>query len=978
MKLPTILAGATLLWCVFSLQAQTETFNFTGEVQTYIVPSCVTSIEVVAAGAQGGGTNSGNGSTVTAILTVVPGDVLEIYVGGQGGCPAAGFNGGGLGTTAAGAGNEGCGGGGASDVRTAPFGIADRLIVAAGGGGMGGGDTDAFGGTGGCETGGIGDSPFGQGGGGASQFSGGVGGPSWIGSGTPGQPGSLGLGGNGALDPCFNVGPGGGGGGGFYGGGGGGSDCFSSSPLGGGGGGGGSSFTPAGGSCAPANQTGNGFVTITPVGGGMDLTIQPTTPAICEGESVEITVSGGVNYTWNPAVGLNITTGATVIASPLSTQSYEVYVNDGDACFDTLFVTVSVIPTPVLAVEPSAASICLGESIELSVSGADDFGWSPAEGLSTTVGNEVVASPENTQTYTITGSTNGCVGDTTITITVNALPEITVSPENVVICPGDSVNLTGVGGSTYEWSPASGLSSSTGETVIASPFQSTTYIVTGVSNEGCSDSASVQVEVSPLPIVSAGPDQTICEGEEVTLNGSGVADVDFNWTPAADLSNPNIDSPTANPATTTEYILTITDQNGCTNSDSTTVFVVPFPEISIEPVEATICEGESVDLIATGADSYLWTPISGLNVTIGSEVTASPSSTQTYTVTGETEGCEGEASITILVNDLPTITASPENPIICPGESVSLTASGGSTYSWSPQSGLNNTTGENVIASPSETTTYTVEGTDDNGCTSTTSLTVLVSDLPLANAGPDQTLCSGSSTVLFGAGPFGAEFSWSPSEGLDDPNTAMPVASPGATTTYTLTVTDVNGCTNTDEVTITTITVVADFFADPETGNAPIDITFDNNSSNASFFEWDYGDGNTENTTLAITENSYEENGNFLVTLIAIGPNGCSDTTTITIVLQEPFFLMIPNIFTPNGDGMNEFFELDVRGVSSIEVNVYNRWGTLMHTHSGVNGQWDGTNNGVRCADGVYFYTVILTTLEGEQQKHNGTITLLR
>jgi gliding motility-associated-like protein len=307
-----------------------------------------------------------------------------------------------------------------------------------------------------------------------------------------------------------------------------------------------------------------------------------------------------------------------------------------------------------------------------------------------------------------------------------------------------------------------------------------------------------------------------------------------------------------------------------------------------------------------------------------------------------------------------------------------LSADGANSYSWSPQTGLNSTSGEVVIANPSETTAYTIEGTDENGCTNTTSVNVQVSDLPLANAGPDQTLCSGSSTVLFGAGPFDAEFSWSPTIGLDDPTTAMPEASPGATTTYTLTVTDVNGCVNTDEVTITVITVVADFFADPITGNAPIDITFENNSSNAIFFEWDYGDGNTETTTLGITENSYEDNGSFVVTLVAIGPNGCSDTTSFTIVLQEPFFLMIPNIFTPNGDGINEFFELDVRGVSSIEVNVYNRWGNLVHTHNGVNGRWNGTHNGVRCADGVYFYTVSLTTLEGEQQQHNGSVTLLR
>ena len=160
-----------------------------------------------------GGPNGGNGSTVTGIIDVVEGEILEIRVGGEGGCPSAGYNGGGGGGTAGGA-NAGCGGGGASDIRIGGSALEDRLVVAAGGGGMGGGNTDADAGDAGCNAGGEGDSPFGQGGNGATQNSGGAGGPPWIGSGNNGDGGGLGLGGDGAIDPCYNVGPGGGGGGG--------------------------------------------------------------------------------------------------------------------------------------------------------------------------------------------------------------------------------------------------------------------------------------------------------------------------------------------------------------------------------------------------------------------------------------------------------------------------------------------------------------------------------------------------------------------------------------------------------------------------------------------------------------------------------------------------------------------------------------------------------------------------------------------
>ena len=218
---PTFISAFILLNTAFVF-SQTVTFNYTGAVQNWTVPPCVTSITVTARGADGGGANGGNGASVTGTLAVTPGQILQIRVGGSGTCPTSGYNGGGIGRNANSVTNGSCGGGGATDLRIAPYALATRVIVAAGGGGMGGGTTDGIGGVGGCANGLAGASPFGQGGGGASQFLGGNGGPSWAGLGAVGQIGSIGQGGNGAIDPCYNNSPGGGGGGGLYGGGGGG------------------------------------------------------------------------------------------------------------------------------------------------------------------------------------------------------------------------------------------------------------------------------------------------------------------------------------------------------------------------------------------------------------------------------------------------------------------------------------------------------------------------------------------------------------------------------------------------------------------------------------------------------------------------------------------------------------------------------------------------------------------------------------
>lgn len=637
--LVTLLFLFTSLW----VGAQT-TFNYTGGVQEYEVPSCVTQIEVVVAGAQGGGANGGQGAVVTAIIDVTPGQILQINVGGGGNCPAAGYNGGGSGANASGLGNGGCGGGGASDIQVAPYGLNNRVVVAGGGGGMGGGNTDAIGGDGGCQNGANGNSPFGVGGEGGSQVSGGDGGPYWeFGfNGNDGFPGIFGIGGNGATDPCYNLGPGGGGGGGYYGGGGGGSDCFSSGSLGGGAGGGGSSLTPAGGNCTQGSNIGNGYVTITPNNEGMELEIIPATPEICLDDSVEITISGGVNYVWSPDIGLNTTTGATVMASPPTTQTYLVTADDGDDCTDTISVTITVLPDPVISVTPSAPEICPGESVDISAAGAGTYEWSPAVGLDNTQGANVAASPGTTQTYTVTGTSGNCSADTTVVVTVLDPPDISFFPSEPELCPDGSVEITATGGVSYSWSPVTGLDDPLDSVVVASPNATTTYTITGTDSNGCTNTADVTATVLPPPAVDAGEDLEICPGTSIELNGESATAVSFSWSPTESLDNPDIANPTANPDVTTTYTLEVTDDNGCVNTDEVTVSVV---DESYEITNnASICEGENYtlpdgsDVEEAGTYENMFTSVMGCDSLVITELTVNP----VYELEEVVEICEGD------------------------------------------------------------------------------------------------------------------------------------------------------------------------------------------------------------------------------------------------------------------------------------------------------------------------------------------------
>lgn len=338
----------------FNSLGQTTTFNFTGGVQSFTVPACVTSIQYSVQGAKGGGANAGNGSLILGTLMVTPGQILQIRVGGQGTTPTAGYNGGGSGW----AGNQPSGGGGgASDIRLAPFGNANRIIVAAGGGGRGGGSNIVGGGLTACPNGNNGTNSFALGGGGATTTVGGAGGNAW-GAGINGVAGTSANGGNGGNDINFGA-PGGGGGGGLFGGGGGGGDNCCPGSNGGGGGGAGSSLIPAGAVCTPNVGGGNGTISIT-VPTAPTSTITTSSTTICHGSNY--TIGGSIIATGAWTLTLNngqTTTGSgngtwSIVVSPSSTMSYNV-----TSIVDAVRCNTSLPGTVTLTLPPAGTTLSL-------------------------------------------------------------------------------------------------------------------------------------------------------------------------------------------------------------------------------------------------------------------------------------------------------------------------------------------------------------------------------------------------------------------------------------------------------------------------------------------------------------------------------------------------------------------------------------------------------------------------------------------
>lgn len=609
-------------------------------------------------------------------------------------------------------------------------------------------------------------------------------------------------------------------------------------------------------------------VSVTPL---PSITVTPASPGICSGGSTSLTASGATTYTWSPATGLSGTTGATVTASPSSTTTYSVAGTQG-SCTGNANVTVTVNPIPAITVSPSPATICSGNSTSLSASGATTYSWSPGTGLGSTTGAVVTANPSATTTYTVTGTTSGCSGNQTVTVNVTALPTITVTPSSATICEGNSTTLTASGATSYSWSPATGLSGTTGATVVASPSATTTYTVTGTQN-GCSNVNAVTVSVGASPVISVSPSSpTICSGSSTSLTASGATT--YSWFPSTGLSSTSGAIVSANPGSSTTYTITGTT-GGCTGTTNVTVNVTALPIVSVTPDSSTICEGASTTLTASGASAYTWSPSTGLSGTIGITVTASPTTTTTYTVSGTQSGCAGTKNVTVYVTPSPVITVTPASPSICTGGSTMLSASGASSYSWSPGTGLSGTTGASVNANPVSTTTYTVTGSQ-NGCSGNKNVTVTVNPIPVININPlAPTVCEGSSASLTASGA--TTYLWSPSSGLSDTTGATVSANPSSTTTYSVAGTQ-SGCTGTQTVTVSVTPLPVISVSPPSTticlGNSVLLV-----ASGAGGYSWSPAGG--LNTT---TGDSVIASPIIPATYTVSGSaNGCSNSTIVTV-----------------------------------------------------------------------------------------------
>lgn len=486
-------------------------------------------------------------------------------------------------------------------------------------------------------------------------------------------------------------------------------------------------------------------------------------------------------------------------------------------------------------------------------------------------------------TYTDTIPTPiGCDSIVVTNLTVNPMPDLMVIPDTA-ICVGDPLQLLAIGADNYLWSPATDLSNA----AIADPqFTGTataTYSLTGSTTEGCEVTLQTTVTVHQLPNVGAGTDATICVGDPHQMAATGATD--YVWAPATGLSDATIANPQFTGTATTAYTVTGTDGNGCVNTAQKTVTVNPLPTVDAG-ADVSICIGSSTQFSATGADSYQWSPATGLDNAALANPTFSGTVTQTFTVTGtDANGCQNTDDVTVTVVELPLVSAG-NDTAICIGETLPLNATGAVSYVWNPANDLSNPNIASPVFSGTQTATYTVTGTDAAGCVNTADITVTVNPLPIIDAGDDVEICAGQTVQLQASGA--QAYSWSPTGGLNNPGIASPVFNGTSTTTFTVTGTDANGCSDTDDATITVhplpvavIDPIADVCLDFPT------LFSHSSTGGITDIEWVPEAGTV--TADDSFEHTYTAAGTFTVTLTVTDINGCIDRDSAeAVVLPLP------------------------------------------------------------------------------------------
>lgn len=626
-----------------------------------------------------------------------------------------------------------------------------------------------------------------------------------------------------------------------------------------------------------------------------------TAQTVCEGINTllidQSSIGGGsiTNWLWDFGGGnTSIQQNPSYNFGGAGNYPVSLTVASNNGCTASYSQNIAVSPLPIANFTAlnacQIATVPITNLSTVSSGNITSYDWNFGNGNTSSVASPSVTYP-NEGTFTISLIVTTAAGcSDTVSNPINIYPKPNLTAGSSTVCLGNgtmfnaSASISSGSINSYSWNFGDG-NTSTGNNPVHTYAGSGNYLASVIvtSNQNCSDTSLVNVIVNSLPIAQAGNDTTICNSSAATLTASG--GTVYQWMPG----NINSMSIVVNPVINTIYTVTVTDSNGCSNTDQANVFINSLPTI-VATADDTICHGNSITLTASGGSSYLWS-----NGSNNSSITVNPTSNATFTVTAtDINGCSAVDTVQITVHSLPNVNAMP-NIGICEGSSIEITATGAVNYTWSNGSNSNS-----IIVSPTNNNWYYVTGSDVNGCIATDSTYITVNPVPSVNI-PPTFLCSGSS-IMLDAGNSGSTFFWSTGE----TSQTILVTDSG---NYTVTVTSANGCAALGNA---TVTVGGNLIVNPM--NTAIcdgqSVLLDAGNPGSTYL-WNNGA-----TTQTINVSA---NGNYIVQIT--DANGCTGSVLSTVSVNP---IPVAN-FIANGVCLGDLMNFtDQSAISTGSINNYN------------------------------------------------------
>ncbi|MGZ4042343.1 MAG: T9SS type B sorting domain-containing protein, partial [Bacteroidia bacterium] len=555
-----------------------------------------------------------------------------------------------------------------------------------------------------------------------------------------------------------------------------------------------------------------------------------------------------------------------------------------------------------------------------------------------------------------------------------------------------SIQLNNPGATSYTWSGPAAFSSNAQNPVMpnSTVAMAGTYTVI-VSIGSCTAMATTQVTVNALPTPLANNNGPVCIGQPIIFTANGGTTYSWNG-PAGFTSavqNPTIITSALNSAG--NYTLTVTDANNCINTTVTPVVVNNQPVVNA--TGTTVCENSNAQLSSGGGVSYNWSGPGGYTSAQQNPVIANavPSASGQYTVlVTDANTCTNTAIATVVIMPAVVPNVSSNNPV-CLNTALNLFATGGNSYSWTGPNGfMSGVQNPTVVATSTVMSgTYYVTVSVTGGCSGTGSVNVLVNSLPTLSlsSGPNKGCAPLCVTYTVNSSPTASMVAWNFGNGLGGSSGLGATSCYTATGIYSITafVTDVNGCNS-------SVTYSAEVYPKPTADFVSSPVKPIENIDMVHFTDISYGTpiagwswymlaGSQYTSTLQNPDFLYQEAGIYPVVLVVKSDHGCLDTLLKTVQVVEDFGIWVPNAFTPNGDGENDYFSAKGFGIVKFRMQIWDRWGESIFVSDDIHNPWYGNYQGRGdkiCQDDVYVWKINVVGVNGKTKELVGHVTLLK